>query len=176
MKINVAQQLQEPVGSVRNVTIDEIGDTGFPINGAVKLLRTNRSILVSGRLETAVREVCSRCLDEFDYPLVLDIEEEYFITRDPVSGTPLATTTESGTFTIDENNTLDLNEAARQYTLLVRPMKPICGENCAGLCPQCGRNLNNQSCDCAAVNPDSAWAPLKGLFAEKKQKSNIERG
>jgi uncharacterized protein len=152
MKINVAQQLQEPVGSVRNVTIDEIGDTGFPINGAVKLLRTNRSILVSGRLETAVREVCSRCLDEFDYP------------------------TESGTFTIDENNTLDLNEAARQYTLLVRPMKPICGENCAGLCPQCGRNLNNQSCDCAAVNPDSAWAPLKGLFAEKKQKSNIERG
>lgn len=176
MKINVAQQLKEPVGSTRQVTIEERADTGSVVQGVVELLRTNRSILVRGKLSTTAREVCSRCLEEFDLPLTLDIEEEYFIKRDPITGATLPAPSESGTFTVDENNILDLNEAIRQYVLLSQPMKPICRENCSGLCPQCGRNLNVQSCDCKASSTDSTWAPLQALRLGKKQSADKERG
>ena len=176
MKINVSQQLNETVGSKRRYTVDEIQETGFPIRGEVQLLRTDRSILVAGRLKTTVREVCSRCLDGFDYPLVLDIEEEYFLTKDPSSGVAFDPPTEPCGFIIDENHILDLNEAVRQYTLLARPMKPVCREDCAGLCPQCGRNLNYETCECASLRSDSAWAPLLELLSGEKQLTDKERG
>lgn len=176
MKINVAQQLNEAVGSVRHYAIDEMGEAGFPVQGKVQLLRTNRSILVRGRLETTARDVCGRCLEEFDYPLSLDIEEEFFITRDPSSGALLTPPTETGAFAIDENNLLDLDEAVRQYKLLAQPMKPICREDCAGLCPQCGCNLNYETCDCTSIHTDSPWAPLQGLLSGERQSVDEERG
>ena len=176
MKINVAQQLKEDVGSVRHYEIDEIGEAGFPIHGKVQLLRTNSSILARGTLESTARDVCSRCLEEFDYPLSLDIEEEYFITRDPASGALITPTTEAGAFIIDDNNLLDLGEAVRQYTLLAQPMKPICREDCAGLCSQCGRNLNHETCDCKPIHPDSPWAPLQELLSGERQSIDKERG
>ena len=175
MKINVAQQLKESVGSVRHITIDEIDSAGLPIRGEVQLLRTNHSILVSGRLNTTVRDVCGRCLEEFDYPLTLDIEEEYLLAKDLTSGTPLTPPTESGAFTIEEDNTLDLSEAVRQYTLLAQPLKPICREDCAGLCPQCGCNLNHETCHCTPIRHDSPWAPLQGLLSGAKQRVDTER-
>ncbi len=171
MEINVAQQLREGIGSVRHYEIDEIGETGFHISGKLQLLCTNRSILVRGRIETATGEVCSRCLEEFDFRLALNIEEEYFLTRDPVSGHLLEPPAESGVFTIDENNVLDLQEAVRQYVLTEQPMKPVCKEDCAGLCPHCGCNLNYQTCDCTPTHIDSIWAPLQELLSDKKAKN-----
>lgn len=176
IRINVAQQLKEPVGSVRHYEINETGEEGLPIQGKVQLLRTNRSILVSGKLETTDRVVCSRCLEEFNYPLTLDIEEEYFLTRDAASGLPLPPPTEDSVFVIDENYLLDLSEAMRQYMLLVLPMKPICQQDCAGLCPYCGRNLNYEPCDCTPIRPDSPWAQLQGLFPGERQRGEQERG
>jgi len=176
MKINVAQQLKESVGSVRHYEIDETGSPGFPISGKLQLLRTNLSILVSGRLDTYTGGVCSRCLEEFEYPLSLDIEEEFFITNDLVTGSAVTPPVESGSFTIDENHLLDLDEAIRQYTLLAQPMKPICRNHCAGLCPQCGRNLNNETCKCKPVSADSPWAPLQKLLSVESQIGHKERG
>ena len=51
-------------------------------------------------------------------------------------------------FPIDQNHQLDLREAIRQNLLLALPMQPLCKETCAGLCPQCGKNLNEGSCNC----------------------------
>jgi uncharacterized protein len=176
MKINVAQQLKEAIGSVRDYVIDDVADTGYSIHGKIQLLRTNRSILVRGGLDTSERYVCSRCLEEFDNPLRLEIEEEFFLTRDPVSGLPVPAPNEIGAFTIGEDNSLDLGEAVRQYSLLAQPMKPICRDECKGLCSQCGRNLNHESCDCEPVRSDSPWAPLQGLIPSKKKRSDKERG
>ena len=170
MKINVAQQLKEHVGSVRDYDIDETDDNGFPIRGKVRLLRTNRSILVTGTLDTIVRDECSRCLEQFEYPLKMDIEEEYFLTRDPVSGLPLPPPTEPGAFLIDENHVLDLGEAVRQYKIMTLPMKPVCRDDCAGLCPHCGRNLNYVTCECPPAPPDARWAPLQALRTKNRQR------
>ncbi|MFC1973786.1 DUF177 domain-containing protein [Chloroflexota bacterium] len=172
MRINVAQQLKESVGSVRQCEIAGSSEKGHPIRGNVHLTRANRSILVKGRLETTNSAVCSRCLEEFVYLLSLEVEEEYFPTRDLGSGLPIPH--KEGAFVIDENHILDLTDAVHQYTILAQPMNPICQQTCAGLCAHCGHNLNCGPCDCTPVRPNSSWAQLQDLLSggEKQQ----ERG
>jgi len=166
MRINVAQQLKEPIGQVRRYQISEINDQDLPIEGEVQLLRTNRSILVTARLKTTVKCICSRCLEEFEYPLTMGIEEEYFPTTDMISGLSLSLPEGTEGFVIDESHVLDLSEAIRQHTLLALPMKPICENVCAGLCPDCGQNLNYGPCNCTGMTVSSPWAQLEGWRPE----------
>ena len=136
--MNVSQLLKEAIGSVRNYEVSgavDIADNGNgnPVQGEVRLTRTNRSILVKGKLYLTVDVACARCLSLFSYPLVLDIEEEYFPALDIVSGAPLPSPDEPPSFTIDEHQVLDLTEAARQYAVTAIPMKPLCRNDCPGL-------------------------------------------
>ena len=164
MPINVSQQLKAPVGSIRNYDVDEtidIAGSTSRVQGKVELTRTNRNILVKGGLHAEVEVSCSRCLSFFRYPLVLNIEEEYFPITDVVSGASLPLPDEPGCFTIDEHHILDLTEAVQQYALLAIPMKPLCRQDCAGLCPNCGHNLNREPCHC--LSQQSSWSELNKL-------------
>ena len=98
---------------------------------------------------TIVKATCSRCLDEFECPLNLDLEEEYFSGQEMRGYHSLSGDGDAESFVIDDSHVLDLGEAVRQLTLLALPMKPICRQNCAGLCPNCGQNLNYGRCRCA---------------------------
>jgi uncharacterized protein len=133
MRIDVSQLLKEPVGSEREYQISGkvniMGDdTTSKVQGKIKLIRTNRSILVKGEFSTEVEVACARCLSMFGCPLKLTFEEEYL----PLDESPLPAD-EAGIFTIDENQTIDLTEAVRQYALLAMPMKPLCRPDCSGL-------------------------------------------
>ena len=153
MEVNVAQLLKGDIGSVRDCDVDGTIDitgsgNGSPVKGNISLTRTDRSILVKGVVDSEVELTCSRCLNQFSCPLTLNIEEEYFPTTDVNSGSALPSPGEPDPFTIDERHVLDLTEALRQRALLNIPMKPLCREDCAGLCPSCGRNLNSGPCKC----------------------------
>ncbi len=166
MQINVAQQLRSAIGNVKEHDVNVVMDvTGYGntsrLQGKVSLTRTDRGILVEGVLNTDVELACSRCLSLFECPLSLKIEEEYFPTVDVVSGASLPVPDEIGGFTIDENHELDLTEAVHQYALLAVPMKPLCRQDCAGLCPVCGQNLNLGECKCPPQAADPRWAKLK---------------
>jgi uncharacterized protein len=129
--------LKESIGASRDYNISETIDVVddniiIPVKGEVKLTRTNRSILVQGKLYVSVEVTCSRCLDVFSCPLELNIAEEFFPILNMGSGYPLPSLEESDSFTIDEHQILDLTEAIRQYTLLAIPMKPLCREDCNG--------------------------------------------
>jgi len=170
MRINVSQQLKSSIGSIRNYEVSEVvsiagGDS--MVEGKVTLVRTDRGILTRAILHTEVEVNCSRCLSLFDYPLTLNIEEEYFPITDVVSGTSLSLPEEPGCFTIDEHHVLDLTEAVRQYALLAIPMKPLCGEDCAGLCPTCGHNLNQGPCDCLPQQADPRRSKLNKLALQR---------
>ena len=133
MRINVSQLLKEPVGSERDYqvsgTVNIMGnDNANDFQGKVKLIRTNRSILVKGEFSAAVEVACARCLSLFSYPLTLTFEEEYL----PGGDSPLPPD-EDGMFTIDDNQVIDLTEAVRQYALLAIPMKPLCRQDCSGI-------------------------------------------
>jgi len=101
----------------------------------------------------------------FSCALSLDIEEEYSPATDVHTGASLPLPDEPGCFIIDEHHVLDLTEAIRQYAVLALPMKPLCRKDCAGLCPNCGHNLNRGSCDCLAHEIDPRWSKLEGCLA-----------
>lgn len=168
MQINVSQLLQEPIGSTRdyeiNANAEIIGDANnYNIQGTCRLMKTQRSVLVKCALDADVELTCVRCLGRFHHPLKIKFEEEYIPTVDIHSGANLPPSEDSGSFTIDERHNIDLSEALRQYSLLAVPMKALCDDDCAGLCPKCGKDLNQGKCDCPAEDADPRWAKLSGL-------------
>ena len=175
MQIDVSQQLKAPIGSLRNYDVSEVIDIfGDGINSQVQgkfsLMRTNRGILVKGTLHTELEITCNRCLDLFSCPLTLNLEEECFPTTDVVTNASLPIPDEPGCFVIDEHYILDLTEAIRQYAVLAIPMKPLCRQDCAGLCSHCGHNLNQGACDCPTQVADPRWSKLLSLTGDSPAK------
>lgn len=166
MQINVAQFLKSEQGATKVVQIDSTFDdegTQIPVHGELKLTHINERILVQGKLMIAVPLICSRCLKSFICSIPLNIEEEFYPTIDVNTGSRLPPPDESGVFTIDEYHILDLTEAIRQYKVMALPMKPLCRDECAGICPACGKNLNEGPCDCPSGEIDPRWSNLLKL-------------
>ena len=174
MEINVSQLMQEPIGSTREYQLDEearvLGDEKEDtVRGDCRLLRTRRGILANCSLDSEAELTCSRCLQRYKYPLQIKFEEEFLPTIDVTSGLALPDVPpdDANAFRIDENHILDLTDAVRQYALMTVPMKPLCKQDCAGLCPACGTNLNTESCHCPDDDIDPRWSQLTKLHKQK---------
>jgi uncharacterized protein len=182
LEINVSQLMKSTIGSQREYDFDDLVDildlgVGTRVKGQVRLTRTNRGILVQGKLSTKIPLECSRCLEVFDLPLSFELEEEYFPVIDVNSGTALEIPDDGGNLVIDEHHLLELNEAVRQNALLSIPMKPLCKNNCAGICTECGANLNEKKCGCLNNKIDPRWSKLiklnpAAIKSNKKKKEN----
>jgi uncharacterized protein len=177
---NVATLLGEPTGAARHFAVSgdtaEVPDSGYhrAVSGDVRMLRTSRGILVRARLRVSLPLQCAWCLTEFETDLSLDIDEVFAQRRDPLTGEPLDDL-EPDDFRIIDEQYLDLSEAVRQYEEAVRPMSPLCKPDCRGLCPQCGRDLNYEACDCEPEAASGPWSALAGL-AEQLQATEGSRG
>ena len=168
MHFNVATLLQEPVGSRRAGRLEgeamHVAAAGWEAvaSGEVRLLRSDRGVLVQARLETAPLVECARCLEPFRQPLALSIDEEFVAPYDPLTGEPVEAIDEDD-FRIDGQHHLDLSEAVRQYEQTAIPIQPICRPACAGLCAECGSNRNLAPCECAEAGGMGAWEALAAL-------------
>jgi uncharacterized protein len=155
MIFNVAQLLKSPVGTSLAENIDEAHiqlDEDLiivgPITGYARMRRINQCILVDGWVDLTLKLACTRCLIEFEQPMHVPVEERFYPTIDVITGLPEPKSDEDDVFYIDAHHQLDLTEAIRQNVLLNIPMVTLCKEDCAGLCPQCGHNLNEGPCQC----------------------------
>ena len=172
MYYNVAQLLKEPIGSTRIYRIDQpvsTDDGDFQIipQGQLSLMRTDKGVWASARLNVRHRVICSRCLKRFPHPIRIVIEEEYLPTVDVNTGQSLRVPERAeGFFTIDQRHGLELKEALRQYTLTNQPMKPLCHQDCRGLCPSCGTDRNENPCLCQEGAKDARWTPLLELLGK----------
>ena len=136
------------------------------LEGTVRLLRTDRGIWVSAEVNSRAPCICSRCLSDFECTVDMRIEEEFFPLVDPFTGAVVqASERDDGGFRIDQDHILDLTDAVTQYFLIGVPMKPVCREDCAGLCPTCGADLNDAPCHCEKEMGDARWGPLLDLVA-----------
>ena len=136
LSFNVAQLEKGLIGATRDYQIDDpltVEGQEIRVNGAVKFTKTNRSVLVNASLKTALPLECCRCLAEYQCPLEVRFEEEFFPTLDVTSGVPLDVEDAEENFTVDEHHVLDLTEAIRQYVILAQPMKPLCRMECPGI-------------------------------------------
>lgn len=171
MLYNVAQLLKEGVGAYRRYAVDETveyPDEHWGVlhpTGSVSLLRTPRGILVQGTVRVVFAEECGRCLMGYSQELEAEIEEEFLPVIDVVSGSPLAVPKGEEALLINEHHLLDLAEVLRQAIVTARPLQPLCREQCAGLCPECGQDRNVARCRCEGKNGDPRWARLKELLA-----------
>ncbi len=170
MIFNVAQLLKAPVGASLEADLDEehieLDDDlkiVSPLTGHVRMRRINQGLLVDGWVDTLLEFECTRCLKHFEQPMHIPFEERFFPTVDVVTGIPLPPTDEEDIFSIDEHHLVDLTEAVRQQVLLAIPMVTLCKEDCAGLCSQCGHDLNLGPCDCEPET-DARFSVLKTLL------------
>ncbi len=173
LQINVSQQLKSGIGTMRNYEVESTVDIDGEVvefTGDVCLMKTDRGILLKGTFDTNLVLRCSRCLNNFTYPLSIKIEEEYFPIMDVNTGVMLPAPEEPGNFTIDDHNIMDISEAIRQYTLMTIPMKPLCRQDCSGLCPTCGINLNEKKCECKP-EIDPRWEKLNSLVLTNTERS-----
>ncbi len=169
MKFNVSQLLREHTGAVREYDVAE-DIRGLdpdlvalePLTGHVTLMRTVDGILATGRMQTVVDMECSRCLTPVVTPVETELEEDFVPTVDVATGQQLLLPEDVDSATlIDEHHILDLTEVVRQDLLLALPVRPLCREDCQGLCPVCGQNRNENPCDCVVDESDPRWAALR---------------
>ena len=171
MYYNVSQLLKEPVGSTR--TYDVSGPFTFDglearlaSQGRVSMMRTDRGIWVDVEADVQSQAACSRCLEKFTHHSKLAMGEEFVPTVDVATGRPLAARwTDEDVFTIDQGHCLDLRKALEEYAITNQPMKPLCSQDCEGMCGVCGARLNAGRCGlCGERTAESAWGPLAGLL------------
>jgi uncharacterized protein len=171
MDFNIAQLLKQPTGEAREYPLhedltglDPALDPTEPLTGKVKLIRTKNGVLVTFSGMTTLQVACSRCLDPVSVPVDLSFEEEFFQTVDVVTGSSLPTPHDDPAVLINAHHEVHLAEVIREYLLTALPMHPLCREDCKGLCPQCGHNLNEGPCGHVAQATDDRWAALKPLL------------
>ena len=153
-----------PVSPKLDATMRE--QAGEPVlTGPVRLMHTQGGVLVQGRLYALATLSCSRCLELVSVPLDVELEEIFTPTIDILTGRPVKSEEEDRALWIDDRHLLDLGEVLRQDVLVALPMHVVCREECRGLCPVCGQNLNQGSCGCTP-EPDARWAALLDLLKE----------
>jgi uncharacterized protein len=106
---------------------------------------------------------CSRCLDPFRLPIASSFDVRYLPAPAASAAVEREVDDEDLETSYYRNDEIDLNELLREQFYLALPMKPLCAEECRGLCAQCGTNLNAGTCGCAPVWEEPRLAALKGL-------------
>jgi uncharacterized protein len=170
---NVAGLLGDPPGAERLLDIDDatidLGDDlalARPISGRVRLVRTNRGILATSDLRTALALECSRCLREIVEPVAVHLEDEYLPALDLTTGRPLPIDDEPDVARLTDHHELDLEPAVRDAILLAEPIAPLCEPDCPGLCIVCGLRLDEGVHDHPDDDIDPRLEVLRGFRAE----------
>jgi uncharacterized protein len=120
-----------------------------------------KDIRLKGRLSTRLELQCARCLE----PVEQDVKREFELLYRPL-GTDagrdeLSVTDAEAEIGYYQGDGLLLEDVLREQVLLALPLKITCREDCKGLCPQCGQNLNQEQCSCSRELEDPRWAALK---------------
>jgi uncharacterized protein len=162
--INAAELLRRP-GSERAVellaTVTELGILDDPrlepdaeVDIRLRLESLTDGIVVDGLVRTPWVGTCRRCLARAAGVLQSDVHELYQLA-----------VTDPEAFEI-VGDQLDLRRMVREIVVLDAPATPLCRDDCAGLCPQCGVDLNTTTCSCVAEHADDRWSALAELRAQ----------
>ena len=125
--------------------------------------RNGEEVLVRGHLAARVPQVCGRCLQAFTFRVAPEVGTRF-------APSPRGRRDEGRELTADDleldfyaGDLLDLDRLIQTEVMLGLPMKPLCREECRGLCPVCGGNRNSNSCACGVQLSDPRLAALKTL-------------
>jgi uncharacterized protein len=169
VKIDISSLEQEPLVFDERFTVEPERLDGEVVTAPVtvrlegEVRADGEAVTVFGRFHAEGNVACSRCLDdvrwsvdepfsvEYRWPAKTPIDDEVGLEEDDLDVAFL------------EGNELDLLDLAAEQILLALPMRILCDESCAGLCPTCGANRNRAAaCECPP-EVDPRWQALAGL-------------
>lgn len=144
---------QDPAWTLTDVSlkVDKDGDTVF----------------VTGRLAARVPQTCGRCLESYAVT-VAPVVDARFVPAPQGRGEERELGADDLETDVYAHGLLDLTALVETETTLGLPMKPLCREDCRGLCPICGSNRNVTACTCEVNAPDPRWAALRA-WAERSK-------
>jgi uncharacterized protein len=124
--------------------------------------RDGEVVLVRGRLGARVPQTCGRCVEGFEVSVAAEVDAR-FVPSPAAPGEERELGAADLETDVYAHDVVDVAALIETETTLRLPMKPLCREDCRGLCPQCGANRNVAPCACQERQADPRWAPLKAL-------------
>lgn len=147
-KINLSSFSKQTEIKLKIKANDVIFDEDISINKELDLTLAltkdiDNKIIIQGEINGEFNTVCARCLEKFIFPVntkftLIYKKKDIANNNDKI---------EDGIYIYDKNE-IDLFDYLRETLLLELPVKPLCNQNCKGLCPVCGKNLNKENCNC----------------------------
>ncbi len=142
-----------------------LGEEFSDVHVDVGLDKTPNQIALNVAVHTAAGFSCDRCTVPFVSPLDAAYRMHYIWNDEDAGQYDVAEVQ-----VIPQGSTIiDITEDVRQTVLVAVPLKLLCREDCLGLCPHCGKDLNVGPCDCKPVEIDSRWEKLRALKDPKSQ-------
>ena len=141
--------------------------TPLHAEGSAELVsNTLGEIRIRGVLSVTMAAPCDRCLEAATFPVEKRFDLDYHPADEITGGGEDEIEEVETEVAYYEGDRLDLNEVLREVVLLALPMQLVCSETCKGICPSCGLNRNQQSCDCQERTVDDRWNQLRNLRVE----------
>ena len=143
------------------------------ISGHIKFKKAGSMILTDGNLKTSVRLTCVKCLSEFDYEI--DIPFDIIYSPKPKQDEmEIELTKEDLDLSYFDDEFINPSEEIRETIILNIPMNPKCKDDCLGLCPKCGTNLNIEKCHCETEISEKEVDDWKSKLKKLKTKLGKE--
>ncbi|MGU3469672.1 YceD family protein [Paenibacillus sp. D51F] len=149
---NEELDMQELLGDRKDVL------SASPLRASLAVRPFDGTAQVSGELSADLTMACSRCLEPTEEHIVIPIEERF------AHVSAVKDINEDEDLIIVSEDKVDLKPYVEGTMLLYLPMSPLCSDDCKGLCPDCGINLNEQSCGCSQDKIDPRFEALKKLL------------
>ncbi len=135
-----------------------------PVRLAFDIFKDDSRFRLVGGVVTTLELPCSRCLNAYPLPVDAHFDLRYVPQVQNAGEGEHEIAVDDLSTAYYQNDSIDLAQLMREQFYLALPMKPLCAEECRGLCPQCGMNLNAGSCSCAPMWEDPRLAGLRALL------------
>ncbi|MET0153397.1 MAG: DUF177 domain-containing protein [Candidatus Binatia bacterium] len=151
------REINEALGGTGPVDYQFRG--GVPVD--VSFYRLGSDLFFRGRFRSEVSGTCARCLESYSFAL----GKEFTFVLKPLNAAAAEAelTEEDLSFSFYEGDEVNLAPLVRETLLLALPTKPLCREDCRGLCPRCGANRNGAECGCREEWRDPRLEVLRTL-------------
>jgi len=136
-----------------------------PVQINLKINQTDNQYVIRGQVKTLARTRCVKCLNDFGLPIDAEVGWVVQVTADPKE---METSEDLDDFWLIEKGEthLDITSRVRELILVNLADHPVCRDDCRGLCPRCGNNLNEGPCGCQSKEIDNRWGPLRDLLKD----------
>lgn len=145
----------------RKIGLSEPFDGNVKVN--VKMDKSHHQIVLDGTFTVHAHLNCDRCAEDFEKEITDSFRLTYLFGEKPEEDETL-----NLYYISPESDKINIDADVTDFAHLAVPMKKLCDEECKGLCPKCGTNLNKGECTCASEEINPIWAPLQKLKDKSK--------